>query len=123
MREIKFIWVCRNIKFNEIERVELTDTMLLSRSFPSWIITDNCELLAKIIPSEVKDKSGREIYEGDVIKGAFAKTATWQIVFTDAMFTMQMIQNPDYRQPLKYTELDWEVIGNIYENPELLDKQ
>ena len=68
MREIKFIWVCRNIHFNEIQRVELTDTMLISRSFPSWIITPNCELIAKIIPSEVKDKNDREIYEGDKVK-------------------------------------------------------
>lgn len=47
MKEIKFIWICRNLHFNEIHRVELTDIMLLNDSYPLWIKSDNCEIIAK----------------------------------------------------------------------------
>ena len=58
-REIRFAWVCRNIHFDKIERVELTDEALLSGSRPSWITSDNCEIIAKILPTGLKDKIGK----------------------------------------------------------------
>ena len=72
------------------------------------------------------DKNGKEIYEGDVVKsGYFARLA--EVVFVKGGFFIK--RNPSG----EYTLLEWfnkkglgsEVIGNIYENPELLkeDKQ
>lgn len=66
--EIKFAWVCRNVHFNEISIVELSDVMLLKRDFPSWIISDNCELLAKIRPTGKFDCTGEMIWEGDLLR-------------------------------------------------------
>lgn len=62
------------------------------------------------------DKSGREIYEGDIVDHyAFGDV----VVFRNGMFTTE--RNGD-NQPLYLHEPDkyCEVIGNIYENPDLL---
>lgn len=78
----------------------------------------------------LKDKNGREIYEGDVVNVATnhiadlapdrpKTTTTVEVKFELAMFMFgDMTMN---YFPLREAEL--EVIGNIYENPELLDKK
>ncbi len=67
----------------------------------------------------LKDKNNREIYEGDIVKYADAcYPAT--IVFSDGSF---LIKWAEEEMPLRDMEEDIEVIGNIYENPELLEKE
>jgi len=112
MREIKFIWICRNKHFNEIHRVELTDTMLISRSFPSWIITGNCELIAKIIPSEVKDKNDREVYEGDKIR--INQVDIFEVTYSEGMWYLEPIDGTEADFLTNYRPEDLEVIGSKY---------
>lgn len=65
------------------------------------------------------DKNGKEIYEGDVLKASDSiieieyKGRGFEGIYLnkDEMFNSP-IQNNNY--------LYWEIIGNIYENPELL---
>lgn len=67
------------------------------------------------------DKNGKEIYEGDIIDyfetcRFNAKHETDAIIFADGVFRMER----KYGQPLKHC---CEVIGNIHENPALLEPE
>jgi uncharacterized phage protein (TIGR01671 family) len=68
----------------------------------------------------LKDKNGNEIYEGDIVTGLFNHTdIIGHIVYgSDATFFIK--RKGLYGIGLNNAE-DWlEVVGNIYENPELL---
>ena len=74
------------------------------------------------------DKNGKEIYEGDVVTynrgiGNWTgdrMTTTHEIVFNDEVFAFVMKYGSSYIKLRKHWNYIYEVIGNIYENPELL---
>jgi len=66
----------------------------------------------------LKDKNGKEIYEGDILKTDFNDIA--EVKYGLGCFHIE--SNQDYES---ITLFEWsddmsEVIGNIYENPELI---
>ena len=71
-----------------------------------------------------KDKNRKEIYEGDIIKLYDKFSQKWEvgtIVFKDGCFVWKKAHD-DLIQWLTPYPREWEIIGNIFENPELLVK-
>lgn len=69
----------------------------------------------------LNDKNGNEIYEGDILDFEF-NNRQYQVFFNECSFKVQRIDHLNRNLYLleDYPTWDMEVIGNIYENPELL---
>jgi hypothetical protein len=73
----------------------------------------------------LKDKKGTEIYEGDILQfitnGFDAETFITTIIFDKCSFKLQNNRSLFYFGQSDFTKVDDAiVIGNIFENPELL---
>ena len=69
----------------------------------------------------LKDRNGVEIYEGDIVVGAYH----WQIVYAPEYGAWSLHDKNgivDLLSDYDITNNNFIVIGNIYENPELLNE-
>lgn len=78
----------------------------------------------------LKDENGKEIYEGDIVKTNSPDQPNFKvgvIEFAQQAFWISNVPSnrPDHTHSellLQYWETEIEIIGNIHENPELLEK-
>lgn len=74
----------------------------------------------------LKDKVGNEIYEGDILLfNNSINDEKWKcaVVHRHGSFVCEYLKNRTYNHfdCWNVPKVSWEVIGNIYENPELLE--
>lgn len=72
----------------------------------------------------IKDKNGKEIYKGDIVKYAWTR-CNYIVAYRkyDAGF---VLENDDREEIILFQynrQNDYEVIGTIHENPELLEEE
>lgn len=120
MRTIKFRAWCTNldnISFSNGDHMEY-DITLVEGKYASvesgWDIHGTYDFPIMQYTG-LKDKKGKEIYEGDIVNEGI-DDMNYEVVFTQGGFWLDERDNetgwPDSG--------DIEIIGNIYENPELL---
>lgn len=75
----------------------------------------------------VKDKNGKEIFKGDILALETDEELINVEVFWDEKHTLFMVTSKKYHEKaplaelLDYNPYPFKIIGNIYENPELLE--
>ena len=130
-REIKFRFVLENkctgkIGFLFYSLVELMNLGCHPVNQKDWLI------LSEDRYTGLKDKNGKEIYEGDVLTENYRDTKQRKsLVEYDTInpcFVLKRIDKKynhiDYEYDfVQCNILELEVIGNIYENPELVDNE
>lgn len=132
MREIRYRgigiaerkWVFGSLRFDTRNKA----TLIWSEELKYWVRVDPATVGQY---TGLKDEHGKEIYEGDVIRSPLSedKTRPHRIFYHtgNAAFMGALVD----RKELCYLRLDqdWiykfgkEVIGNIHDNPELIEKQ
>ena len=81
-----------------------------------WIVNNDLHLMQS---TGLKDKNGKEIFEGDVVKcnGLLGTIESFK-----AMWICSFVKYNNY-QKVGFFAQEIEVVGNIYENPELLEEK
>jgi uncharacterized phage protein (TIGR01671 family) len=121
MREIKFRgktkkgkWVYGNPVFMNEERGLVCYLIPYGKDVFDWVNEDieiDKDTLGQF--TGLEDKNGKEIYEGDIIKGMISDILIERIVSYDILDGYTFFEDIDFNT--------LEVIGNIYENKELLE--
>lgn len=131
MRDIKFrCWDTENKEMLEVQELDYEDSyngqpMIRTTMYSDYFDTEDMILMQY---TGLKDKNGKEICEGDIVKFRFKDDRE---EFPDLIgyieyqttFTAFRIMSNQGSFKIDITEIKFiEVIGNIYDNPELLEK-
>lgn len=139
MREIKFRIFDKHKKYmHKVDSLFLDEKMFRVIDYKNEhdVFSYDTEYFSEPMQyTGLKDKNGKEIYEGDIVKKRNGNYKLGKVAFDFGMFCFKSIgcgiyANSDIFEAihsLHYVEFDeinnYEVIGNIYENPELLKEK
>ena len=118
MREIKFrAWDKLNKEMFNVEIMDFQERKVY-RDTVSYCKFENIELMQY---TGLKDRNNKEIYEGDII---FLHGSKYKVIFKTegARF---VLRNNEFELEITFINNNnerMEIIGNIYENPELMEE-
>ena len=99
-------------------------------SYARWVDISNDKIRYEVIPETVgqftglTDKNGKKIFEGDIVRfshEAYDEDFIGAVIF-DECESGFILKNGDGWVGFSYIGECYEVIGNIHDNPELLEK-
>lgn len=135
MREIKFrAWdKKKNDWFDDEGYLYIELNGNINFGWNGEVMDDYADRIILMQYTGLKDKKGVEIYEGDILKrtyldGMFGRTHIGEVVY-DKEYTRYVISKPrKYTEPktedirnISSDRSTYKVIGNIHNNPELLE--
>ena len=133
MREIKFrVWDVDETTMSVPFGWDTSTTVDFSKWSMSKLDVGDNSRFALMQYTGLKDKNGREIYEGDIVStrsdSVEIYAVKWMPHLAEYVFHDKTCNHTEWQyamsQVIEYKDCllgEWEVIGNIYENPELLD--
>lgn len=115
----------KRIRFDD--EGNITKVLVRGEAFGSNVSLEEIELMQS---TGLFDKNGKEIFEGDVVTdGEFARTVQYHQTLGFYMFDEEGNERffsdsatlEDFEEDAKIVSEILEIIGNVYENPELLE--
>ena len=129
MREIKFrAWLKEERKMVNVETLFIgINRLCFGNSKTEDLFFRDFEEVELMQYTGLKDKNGKEIYEGDIVLIKLDETSTWHktvVGFKKGAFIADLIDKEDYVYIFHhgFTGDDFEIIGNVYENKNLLEE-
>ena len=86
---------------------------------PDYVFVDNLVIMQS---TGIKDKNGKEVFEGDIVKMAkdvYSEPTYYEVVRHRG--GAYRLESKQHGCELWLRHTDCEVVGNVYENPELLE--
>ena len=120
MRKIKFrAWHLHENKMYDVYNLDLLFGRCWSKERRECLLGCDIELMQY---TGLKDKNGKEIYEGDIVNYSHPRTneIIRTVTFKHGAFGIEGIYEKTHIIFGNILDNHIEVIGNIYENPELL---
>ena len=119
MKQVKFrAWDKQNLKWVKPNKGEGFTIWANGRGIAdvprSWNGSENPDNFILLQYTGLKDKNGVEIYEGDIIE--FPNGSKHEVIWRKGTFCYQESENSFHI----FDETKCKIIGNIYENPNLL---
>jgi len=104
---------------SDVKKIDFCNGEIDARSFEETEI----EEVVLMQSTGLFDKNGKEIFEGDALKNNDYPNQTFICKHSrlQASFQAESLNGLLTLSLWKDEERDWQVLGNIYENPELLD--
>lgn len=107
----------------EVRTLRFTDELVETDKF----VERSIEGVKLMQSTGLLDKNGKEIFEGDILVAETDDEAVNVRIFWDEKHALFMFESKKYNEiePLaelvEATAYPFEIIGNVYENPELLE--
>jgi uncharacterized phage protein (TIGR01671 family) len=115
-------WIHGPNKRNDLDGVNLFGETILFGDFLWGVSIQDLDEIVDLQYTGFQDKDGKEIFEGDFIEfKEDNETLRREVVFEEGYFGLKRSNGGDIKPALLWPYVtDCKVIGNIYDNPELI---